>query len=50
MKEAKISGQEAFDKGDITVQWGKECLFSKLCLANWISFKQKICISYYTLI
>ena len=23
MKEAKISGQEAFDKGDITVQWGK---------------------------
>lgn len=23
MKEAKISGQEVFDKGDITVQWGK---------------------------
>ena len=23
MKEAKISGQEAFDKGDVTVQWGK---------------------------
>ena len=43
-------GKLTYDKGGKTIQWRKESLFNKWCLANWTAtYKNKIKISFNTI-
>ena len=42
-----LHGQLVYNKGGKTIQWGKDCLFSKSCWENWTTTCKKIKLGYF---